>query len=338
MVPFSVFLIVPFAEVLLPFALRIFPNLLPSSYEDKSAREKKVSNLKVTQKEVSTFLKATLRETGLPVTGATAKNKEFAEFFKKVRNTGEAPSAQDAIKVCKIFKDDLTLDNLSRPQLVATCKYMDLNSFGSDAMLRYNLRQRMRQIKRDDRVIFDEGVESLSVPELQAACTSRGIRTHAVSTPCLRENMSMWLDLRLKQGIPSMLLILSNAYLYSQGAKAAPMSSQIEALQFVLSSVPEELLREIKLESYSTGYDATNKQRLKAVKRQQELIEGEHEQESKNEKEDAVARKDTKNMGDYYDKKPVTGYQKQSNEAIEASKDGKWVEGLQTTPFQNKKK
>lgn len=332
------FVIVPFAEVLLPLALRIFPNLLPSSYEGKSAREKRVSNLKVTQKEVSAFLKATLRETGLPVTGATVKNEEFAEFFKKVRNTGEAPSTQDVIKVCKIFKDDLTLDNLSRPQLVATCKYMDLNSFGTDAMLRYNLRQRMRQIKRDDRVVSDEGVESLSAPELQMACISRGIRTHAVPTTRLREKMSMWLDLRLKQGIPSILLILGNAYLYSQGTKEAPMFSQVEALQFVLSSVPEELLREIKLESYSTGHDATNKQRLKLVKRQQELIEGEHEQESENEKEDAMTRKDTEDMDDHYDKKSETGYQKQSNEAIEASKDSKWVEGLQTTPFQNKKK
>jgi len=78
--------------------------------------------------------------------------------------------------VCKIFKDDLTLDNLSRPQLVGMCRYMNLSSFGTDAMLRYNIRYRMRQIKRDDRAISYEGVDSLSVPELQMACASRGIR------------------------------------------------------------------------------------------------------------------------------------------------------------------
>lgn len=78
--------------------------------------------------------------------------------------------------MCKIFKDDLTLDNLSRPQLVGMCRYMNLSSFGTDAMLRYSIRYRMRRIKRDDLVISYEGVDSLLVTELQMACASRGIR------------------------------------------------------------------------------------------------------------------------------------------------------------------
>jgi LETM1 and EF-hand domain-containing protein 1, mitochondrial len=32
-VPFSLFIIIPFAEVLLPVALRVFPNMLPSTFE-----------------------------------------------------------------------------------------------------------------------------------------------------------------------------------------------------------------------------------------------------------------------------------------------------------------
>src|ERR1700722_14837486 len=37
LVPFSVFVIVPFMEFLLPVALKLFPNLLPSTFEDKYA-------------------------------------------------------------------------------------------------------------------------------------------------------------------------------------------------------------------------------------------------------------------------------------------------------------
>ena len=287
------FVLIPFAELLLPVALKIFPNLLPSTYEGQKAREKKALNLTSTRKEVSRFMKATLRETGLPVTMATVRNEEFAEFFKKIRNTGETPSTQDVIKVCKIFKDDLTLDNLSRPQLVAICKYMNLNSFGTDAMLRYQIRHRMRQIKRDDRAIFYEGVESLSVPELQMACASRGLRTHGVSPARLRDDLSMWLDLRLRQGVPSTLLVLSNAYVYAQGGKEPEMSSQIEALRAVLSSIPEELFHEIELEVHNAEGAATNKQRLEVVKEQQELIDEENEQNSENEKTGMSAPKDT---------------------------------------------
>jgi LETM1 and EF-hand domain-containing protein 1 len=35
LVPFSVFVIVPFMEFLLPLFLRLFPNMLPSTFKDK---------------------------------------------------------------------------------------------------------------------------------------------------------------------------------------------------------------------------------------------------------------------------------------------------------------
>ncbi|KAL4953017.1 LETM1-like protein-domain-containing protein [Aspergillus filifer] len=321
LVPFSMFVIVPFAELLLPVALKLFPNLLPSTYEGKSAREKKALNLSSTRKEVSTFLKNTLKESGLPVTAATVKNEDFAEFFKKIRSTGETPSKEDVIKVCKIFKDDLTLDNLSRPQLVGICKYMNLNTFGTDAMLRYNIRHRMRQIKRDDRAIFYEGVESLSVPELQMACASRGIRTHGVSPARLREDIAQWLDLRLKQGVPSTLLVLSNAYVYAQGGKEAEMSSQIEALQSVLSSIPEELFHEIELEVHNAEGAATNKQRLEVIKEQQELIEEENQQNEENEEKGVSAPKDTEDIDEDHRYEAS-----QSGEASEAMEEGEKAE------------
>ncbi|KAL3477496.1 LETM1-like protein-domain-containing protein [Aspergillus californicus] len=322
LVPFSMFLIIPFAELLLPVALKLFPNLLPSTYEGKTAREKKALNLSSTRKEVSTFLKNTFKESGLPVTAATVKNEEFTEFFKKIRSTGETPSTEDVIKVCKIFKDDLTLDNLSRPQLVGICKYMNLNTFGTDSMLRYNIRHRMRQIKRDDRAIFYEGVGSLSVPELQMACASRGVRTHGISPARLREDLSQWLDLRLKQGVPSTLLVLSNAYVYAQGGKEAEMSSQIESLQSVLSSIPEELFHEIELEVHNAEGAATNKQRLEVIKEQQELIEEENQQNEENEEKGVAAPKDTEDIDEDHTKFEAS----QSGEASEAVADGAQAE------------
>ena len=37
--PFAFFVIVPFMEFLLPFALRLFPGMLPSTYETKFKKE-----------------------------------------------------------------------------------------------------------------------------------------------------------------------------------------------------------------------------------------------------------------------------------------------------------
>lgn len=320
LVPFSVFVIVPFAELLLPVALKLFPNLLPSTYEGQKSKDKKAGDLRTTRKEVSSFLRNTLKETGLPVSAVNAQKDEFTQFFRKVRASGESPSQEDVIKVCKIFKDDLTLDNLSRPQLVGMTKYMNLSSFGTDTLLRYQIRHRMRQIKRDDRAIAFEGVESLSVPELQMAAASRGLRTHGMSPGRLRDDVQMWLDLRLKYGIPSTLLVLSNAFMYTQG-KDSEIASQIDALQAVMSSIPEELFHEIELEVHNAEGAATNKQRLEVLKEQQELIEEENEQKEESDESGRSSPRDDENIDEEEKKANVKADAGQEGEAAEAEKE-----------------
>jgi LETM1 and EF-hand domain-containing protein 1 len=326
LVPFSVFVIVPFAELLLPVALKLFPNLLPSTYEGQKTKDQKASTLRATRKEVSDFLRQTLRETGLPLTQATAHREEFTNFFRKLRSTGEKPTAEDVIKVCKIFRDDLTLDNLSRPQLVSMCRYLNLNTFGTDMMLRYQIRHRMRQIKRDDRAISYEGVESLSVSELQTACASRGIKSYGVSPARLREDLQTWLDLRLRDGVPSTLLVLSNAYMYGQTQTEEGMASQIEALTGVLSSIPEELFHEIELEVHNAEGAATNKQRLEVLKEQQELIDEELEQNEENQATGFATPRDTEDIDEKEERQAHaesdgTIEKAQVGEALDAEKD-----------------
>ncbi|KAI9889642.1 MAG: hypothetical protein M1814_005150 [Vezdaea aestivalis] len=328
LVPFSVFVIVPFAELLLPVALKLFPNLLPSTYEGQKSKDAKATSLRATRKEVSNFLRNTLKETGLPISKATTQRDDFTEFFRKVRATGETPSEEDVIKICKTFKDDLTLDNLSRPQLVGMCRYINLGTFGTDTMLRYTIRHRMRQIKRDDRAISFEGVESLSVTELQTACASRGLRTQGLSPGRLRDDLSMWLDLRLKYGVPSTLLVLSNAFVYAQG-KESEIGNQIEALQAVLSSIPEELFHEIELEVHNAEGAATNKQRLEVLKEQQELIEEENQQSDEDSSTGRKPPKDDKDIDD--EERKVDAAEEgqdteQVSEAVDAEKDGQIAE------------
>lgn len=53
---------------------------------------------------------------------------------------GENLNTEDITKIAKCFKDDLTLDNISRPQLVNICKYMGIKPYGADAFLRYQVR------------------------------------------------------------------------------------------------------------------------------------------------------------------------------------------------------
>lgn len=169
----------------------------------------------------------------------------FLNHFLQVRSTGESPSPQDVINVAKLFDDDLTLDNLSRPQLVSMCRYMGLNAFGTDNFLRGAIRARLLQIRRDDQLIDVEGVESLSTSELQAACQSRGIRTGGVSPSRLRQELSTWIDLHLRSRVSGVLLVLGRAFNFDRKPSDADDGSTvvISSLESVLSGLPDNLVR-----------------------------------------------------------------------------------------------
>nr|GAT47238.1 MRS7 family protein [Mycena chlorophos] len=290
LVPFAVFIVVPFMELLLPVALKLFPNMLPSTFEDKYAAEEKQRKLLRVRLDMAKFLQETLRESGLQANAHIVGTDAFKEFFRKVRSTGESPSAADVINVAKLFDDDLTLDNLSRPQLVSMSRYMGLNAFGTDNFLRGQIRSRLLYLRRDDQSIDSEGVDELSTSELQQACQSRGIRTGGLSPARLREELSTWIHLHLHNRVSGVLLILGRAFHFDKkpGDVEDGKSAVIQSLESVLSGLPDNLLNEAELEVDSDK--ASYKQKLEVLQQQEELIEDEEEQEQKEEDARRAAR------------------------------------------------
>lgn len=187
-----------------------------------------------------------MRESGLQANAHIVGSDAFKEFFRKVRITGESPTAQDITNVARLFDDDLTLDNLSRPQLVSMCRYMGINAFGTDNFLRSTIRSRLTTIRRDDQVIHREGIDELSVSELQAACQSRGIRTSGVSPARLREELATWIKLHLHERVSGVLLILARAFQFDRypAEEEDGKTAIIKSLENVLSSLPDNLVRD----------------------------------------------------------------------------------------------
>ncbi|CDS13746.1 hypothetical protein LRAMOSA05920 [Lichtheimia ramosa] len=276
LVPFAVFVLVPFMELLLPVALKLFPNMLPSTYESKSTEEEKKRKLLKVRLEMARFLQETIAESGFPGSDNSHAAKDFSDFFRKIRMTGEQASTEDLLKVARRFEDELTLDNLSRPQLVSICKYMNINAFGTDNFLRFQIRNRMRQIKSDDKVIQAEGISSLTLQELQHACAARGIRTTGSSPGRLRDELAQWIDLNLNHRVPTTLMILSRAFTFTDRALTTE-----DALRATFNSLPDNLVNETELQVLELVGQSTYKQKLDVLEQQQELIEDESEQEEK---------------------------------------------------------
>ena len=58
-----VFVLIPFMELLLPVALKLFPNMLPSTFEDKLKKEEKLKRSVTAKLEVARFLQVGLHST-----------------------------------------------------------------------------------------------------------------------------------------------------------------------------------------------------------------------------------------------------------------------------------
>ncbi|XP_033967144.1 mitochondrial proton/calcium exchanger protein isoform X4 [Pseudochaenichthys georgianus] len=248
LVPFLVFIIVPFMEFLLPVALKLFPNMLPSTFETKSKKEERLKTELRVKLEMAKFLQDTIEEIALRNKADQGNvTEEFSTFFQKIRNSGERPSNEQIIKFSKLFEDELTLDNLTRPQLVALCRLLELQSIGTNNFLRFQLIMKLRAIRADDKLIAEEGVESLTVNEVQTACRVRGMRSLGVTEERLREQLVQWLELHLKQQIPTSLLLLSRAmFLPDTLSPADQLKTTLQTLPEVVTKEAQSMMAEME--------------------------------------------------------------------------------------------
>lgn len=207
----------------------------------------------------------------------SSEAKEFSDLYKKARITGESLTLNELERVCHSLKDSLTVENLDRAHLVSLCKYMDIKAFGTDSFLRYQIRNALKKMYTDDKEISSEGVNSLYPNELEYACRMRGLFFPGIDVNSMRNELDSWLDLHLKKGIPSVILILARAL--SPNMK---LHRPEEALKETILSLSDAVVNEAELHQQEiSGSDSICfKQKLEVLEHQQDLIEAELAQEA----------------------------------------------------------
>ncbi|KAJ8600754.1 hypothetical protein CTAYLR_003952 [Chrysophaeum taylorii] len=279
-VPFAVFVIVPFLEFLLPVALWLFPNMLPSTFQDATKREEKQKATLRARIALTGFLGDALAELGNKrpkpegEAGDEASAKELSQFIAKARS-GDV-GTEDVTKFARLFRDELTLDNLKRPQLVVLCKYMGIAPYGPDAVLRFQLRNAIRELRADDQRIVYEGLDSLTRQEMQEACAERGMRAVGLTKQEYRHQLGQWLELAANRQVPIALLIMSRAFtLNSQLSSVADEPDHDRALAESISTLDADIVNEAVVEA-AHGADSETpemrERRLNSIANQNRLI------------------------------------------------------------------
>ncbi|XP_050548757.1 mitochondrial proton/calcium exchanger protein-like [Daktulosphaira vitifoliae] len=285
LLPFSVFIIIPFMEFALPVFIKFFPGMLPTTFQTSHDKETKLKQSLKVKLEMAKFLQETLDNMSVSGKGHTCDSaKEFADFFDKVRKEGVVISADEILKFSKLFKDEITLDSLPRPQLVALCRVLELRPIGTSNFLKFQLNLKLRSLAIDDKMIQKEGVESLTLSELQQACKSRGMRAYGLTEKRLRQQLIQWLDLSLNEKVPPSLLLLSRAFSFTENIPTSDL------LKKAISSLPESVGVTTEADLGEREGTIDNKAKLQAIKEEERKVKEEmkeHMEEKQKELEQA---------------------------------------------------
>jgi LETM1 and EF-hand domain-containing protein 1 len=85
LVPFLFFVIVPFAEFSLPFFLKVFPNMLPSQFQEKLQAQENIKRQLALRMDLAEFFNDTLA-TMAKTSESTGEAKELQAILEKVRD------------------------------------------------------------------------------------------------------------------------------------------------------------------------------------------------------------------------------------------------------------
>lgn len=276
LVPFIIIALVPFLEFALPVILKFFPNMLPSTFEDKLQAEEKIKKQLKVKLETAKFLQDMAEQ--MSGGESSGKLKDLKELFKKTRTSGINLTAEEVFAISRQLGNEITLDNLTRSQLSSLCRYMSLKVIGTSNFLRYQIQRALQKLKVDDEMIVNEGgVDSLTLEEVKSACHARGIRSIGVPERYMRSELAQWIDLHVKHNIPGPILILSRAFALSEDIDLEG------ALKAAVVSLPDAVFAETEAQVASSG---TGSQpltpaeiKLQIIKEQEQLIFEELEQE-----------------------------------------------------------
>jgi len=277
LIPFSFFLVVPFAEFALPVFLRLFPNMMPSTFFEQKYDNATLARKLKAKQEMADFWQQVVAQRTQELYESDEyadKAEELLAFQEKLSEGKEYPTLKEILRFASIFKSEMHLEKMSNQQLTALSQMLGLPTSSSfwQGHLEVQLRHHITNLRREDRDLFWEGIESLKGEELIDVCRRRAIRFHGVTEEEMREDLNRWLRLSANhRQIPtSMLLWIQSFYLRDRTED----ETSTEALKLKVQEQEEiENPEEAFLSFAERQKEAVDKMEQKLEELQREIVE-----------------------------------------------------------------
>lgn len=237
LVPFSFFLIVPFAEFLLPVAIKLFPNMLPSTFKQTNSDTSYLHKKLLVKKQLAEFFQELVQNHTNNLLQAEldssirTKAEALSAFQQRLMNKDDRDmnpflTANELVVFSKLLKQEFVLDKMNLETLQVMCKLLGIRPFSLHSHVVLQLRHHLLKIQREDQMIRWEGVESLTVDELSEACRDRAMKFYDITKEQMQQNLIMWLDLSGRKDIPLILLLWSRCITMTH----SPMEVKVDVI------------------------------------------------------------------------------------------------------------
>ena len=206
LLPFSVFIIVPFGEVLLPVALKMFPNMIPSTFETESqGRNRAFGMARSTSKA-----RQRLIEYATTQMVATGHAQQRLDILRRA-TVGDAINQSMIKSVAPLFQPEGPLHfqklppdiiiNLAKVTGVYSPWFRILPNSLLASPMKHRLQKKWEKLGADDDLLEKEGLADLTRDELEKVCQVRGMRW-VDNTEALEEQVQAWISLSADPLVP----------------------------------------------------------------------------------------------------------------------------------------
>lgn len=203
-------MIVPFAELALPWLSKTFPSLVPTTHIAPSVAEIRAEKRENEQRKVSKYL---LHEAEHEL-AHHAKGDTAAAFHKLLQHGGTNLHVRDLHPLFKVFSQHFGLKHLSHPKLQAIASFFGVHTEGTDSFLRASILGRLAELREDDNLIHEQGIDTLTDAELRDALLARGTPSTGKSREERLKLLREWFHLT-EHSLPPYLLVCSRADAYT---------------------------------------------------------------------------------------------------------------------------
>lgn len=274
MIPFSFFIVVPFAELLLPPSLYLFPDMIPSTFITEEKKEAAWKAMISQRTECVHKLHAY-------VTDVAKSENSLEHILNQIRFSPGSITREQLIKNQDLLGEYLKFGNMNTEQLLYTCKFLGFEpwtgfkTFNRAVMsllskilalanihfpkeyepkifplaqikrdiVMIQLRRRINQIRIEDQDLLAEDFNTIEPALLKTLCRERGIESEESSDSKMRRSLKAWVRDSTypssKGLVPIEFLVFSQVFSYIPTSSNA--SQKYEQLPMTTFSVDDAL-------------------------------------------------------------------------------------------------